>query len=149
MNFPVFTMCSSGCQQLSPLCYTSSMTRDDFEELIRQAINAIPPKVGARLDNVAFVVENTRPRRAGEHGIRGSGFLLGLYQGVPLGSRGPQYNLALPDKITIFQDAIELVGGGDPIKTRQQVFDTVHHEIAHYLGLSEREVRVWERKRRS
>ncbi len=123
------------------------MTREDFEELIRQAINAIPPKVGVRLDNVAFVVENTRPRRPGEYGIRGGGLLLGLYQGVPLSNRGPHYNFALPDKITIFQDAIELVGGGDPLKTRQQVFDTVHHEIAHYLGLSEKEVRAWEHRR--
>lgn len=125
------------------------MTREDFEELIRQAINAIPPTVGKKLDNVAFVVENHRPRRPGEFGIRGGGILLGLYQGVPLGSRGPNYSFVLPDKITIFQDAIEMVSGPDPEQIKTQVFDTVHHEIAHYLGLSEKEVRKWEQRRRS
>ncbi len=123
------------------------MIRDEFEELVRQAINAIPPKVGAKLDNVAFVVENGRPLRRGEFGIRGGGLLLGLYQGVPLGSRGPNYSFALPDKITIFQDAIETVSGSDPEKIKAQVFDTVHHEIAHYLGLTEAEVRKWEKRR--
>lgn len=124
------------------------MTREDFENIITEAINAIPPKVGKKLENVAFVVENGRPARRGEFGIRGGGILLGLYQGVPLGNRGPNYQFALPDKITIFQDAIEMVSGDDPVKIKSQVFDTVHHEIAHYLGLSEREIRAWEKRRR-
>lgn len=124
------------------------MTREEFEECIRQAINSIPPSVGAKLDNVAFVVAEHRQPRPGEFGIRGNGLLLGLYQGVPLGSRGPQYNFVLPDKITIFQDAIEQISGSDPIQIRRQVFDTVHHEIAHYLGLDERQVRQWEKRRR-
>lgn len=125
------------------------MTREEFENLITQAINAIPPTVGARLDNVAFVVENQRHPRSGEFGVRGGGILLGLYQGIPLGSRGPNYQFALPDKITIFQDAIEMVSGHDPEKIKVQVFDTVHHEIAHYLGLDEKQVRAWEKRRRS
>lgn len=124
------------------------MTREDFEDLIRQAINAIPPTVGKKLDNVAFVVENRRRPRPGEYGIQGGGLLLGLYQGVPLGNRGPNYTFALPDKITIFQDAIELIAGDDPDRIRQQVFDTVHHEIGHYLGLNEQQVRRWERQRK-
>lgn len=125
------------------------MTREEFEELIRQAINIIPPTVGKKLDNVAFVVENQRHPRSGEFGVRGGGILLGLYQGIPLGSRGPNYQFALPDKITIFQDAIEMVSGHDPEKIKVQVFDTVHHEIAHYLGLDEKQVRAWEKRRRS
>lgn len=125
------------------------MTREEFEQCITAAINVIPPNVGKKLDNVAFVVENGRRPRRGEFGIRSGDILLGLYQGVPLGSRGPNYQFALPDKITIFQDAIEMVSGHDPEKIKAQVFDTVHHEIAHYLGLSEREVRAWEKRRRN
>ncbi len=126
------------------------MTLEDFETLIRAAINAIPPKVGKRLENVAFVVENiARPAHRGEQPIASRGILLGLYQGVPLGSRGPNYTFALPDKITIFKDSIEQVSGGDPKKIRHQVFSTVHHEIAHYLGLNERQVREWEKNRKT
>lgn len=126
------------------------MTLEDFEALIREAIDAIPPKVGQRLENVAFVVENfARPARTAEHPITTRGILLGLYQGVPLGSRGPNYTFALPDKITVFKDSIEQVAGDDPEKIRQQVADTVHHEIAHYLGLNEREVRQWEKRRKT
>ena len=125
------------------------MTLEEFEALIREAISVIPPKVGQRLENVAFVVENfARPARRGEQPIATRGILLGLYQGVPLGSRGPNYTFALPDKITIFKDSIEQVSGHDPAIIRQRVFDTVHHEIAHYLGLNERQVREWEKRRR-
>ena len=124
------------------------MTREAFEGLIREAIDVIPPAVGKRLENVAFVVDDRRPASPGEFGIRGQGLLLGLYQGVPLGQRGPNYQFALPDKITIFQDAIEMVSQNDPEKIRTQVFDTVHHEIGHYLGLNEKEVRRWEQRRK-
>lgn len=124
------------------------MTLEEFEVLITEAINAIPPKVGARLDNVAFVVENyARPAGSREQPIVTRGVLLGLYQGVPLGSRGPHYTFTLPDKITIFKDSIERVSGDDPDKIRRQVFSTVHHEIAHFLGLDEAAVRRWEHRR--
>ncbi len=111
------------------------------------AFAAIPARIRNRMENVAFVVEDAprRPRR-GERGIHGYGTLLGLYEGVPMTRRGPHYGWVLPDKITIFQQPIELLakGGGDIARI---VRDTVWHEVAHHLGMSEPDVWRWESRR--
>ncbi len=124
------------------------MERDIFEQYIHEALTIIPAPVRERIENVAFVIED-EPRRARqtEHEIKARGMLLGLYQGVPLPARSAYYSGALPDKITIFKDAIEQVAGPDPERIRRQVHDVVFHEVAHYLGMNEAAVRQWERTR--
>jgi predicted Zn-dependent protease with MMP-like domain len=126
------------------------MTHREFEQSITDALLTVPEHIRARMDNVAFVVEDfaRRPGRE-EDGIRGHGVLLGLYQGVPLIDRGADYSLVLPDKITIFKDTIEELGRADPARIRRIVRDTVLHEVAHHLGFSEDEVRRWEQKRKT
>lgn len=120
-----------------------------FEKLIVEAAELIPERIRRKMANVVFVVEDgSRPPAPGEVRIRRGQVLLGLYQGVPLTRRGPQYSLVPPDKITIFQNVIEQLAGGDPERIRAIVRDTVHHEVAHHLGFSEGEVRAWEQKRR-
>lgn len=114
------------------------MTLEEFEQAITAAINLVPKHIRARLENVAFVVDDTQ-----------LGNLLGLYHGIPLTRRGQGYSGVLPDKITIYQRTIEAAAGDDPARIRQIVTDTVHHEIGHYFGFSESEVRRWEHKRRS
>lgn len=130
--------------------YTVLMELEEFEDLVRQAITSVPERFRQRLENVAFVVEHyaRRPDRR-EQPILERGVLLGLYQGVPYGQRGPWYSGVLPDKITIFQDTIEAVAGGDPTRIAKVVTNTVHHEIGHYFGMNESEVRSWERQRRA
>jgi predicted Zn-dependent protease with MMP-like domain len=126
-----------------------TVTREQFEGFVREALEKIPEPVKRRISNVAVVVEDEmRSARRSELPITRQGELLGLYQGVPLGRRGGGYNLVLPDKITIFQIAIERIAGPDPEKIKRQAQLTVWHEIAHHLGMSEPEVRAWERRRR-
>lgn len=127
------------------------MTRADFEQCIVDAIAGVPEHIREKMENLAFVVEDrVRDPGADEEGIEGDdGTLLGLYQGVPLIHRGPGYQYALPDKITIFQPTIERLGRGDPARIRAIVHDTVLHEIAHHIGFSEMEVRQWEGRRKT
>lgn len=123
--------------------------REQVEGWIREAVDQLPGKIRLGIQNVAFILEDrTRLPRRGEVTIEQHHVLLGLYHGVPLSRRGGNYTMVPPDTITIFQEAIELVAAGDPAKVRQQVMDTVWHEIAHYLGMNEAEVRGWERRRR-
>ena len=70
----------------------------------------------------------TQPRRQN---------LLGLYEGIPWGKRGPYYAGALPDKITIYRVPLERISGGDPERLRAEVRRVVFHEIAHHLGISD------------
>ena len=76
--------------------------------------------------NVAVTVEH-------EPGPPG---LLGLYQGIPLTSRGSFYAGALPDRITIYRQAICAICDNEP-QVADQVKHTVIHEVGHHFGISD------------
>lgn len=117
-------------------------------EWIREAVDRIPTPIRRRIENVAFVIEpEIRLARPGELPIMKGAEVLGLYQGVPLPSRAGNYTFVPPDKITIFSEAIERVAGPQEADVKKQVQKTVWHEVGHYLGMNEKEVRAWERRR--
>lgn len=107
-----------------------------FDQLVEDALAAIPARFRRRLKNVAMVVE-TEPPRPG---------LLGLYQGRPLTMRSVSQPWAMPDRITIYQGPHERLARGEE-ELRKLVADTVWHEVAHYFGMDESRVRRWERRR--
>lgn len=129
--------------------YTAmSIDQDQFERWVAEAIDTLPPAGKRAMENVGFVVEpQVRKRKAHEVGIRLGHVLLGLYEGIPKTKRGPHYYWVLPDKITIFKEAIEALGGGDPVKIKEIVFDTVWHEVGHHIGFDEKDIRALEQKR--
>jgi predicted Zn-dependent protease with MMP-like domain len=101
---------------------------DEFEQLVSEALDALPDDIAAQMANVAVTVDDEPP--PGQP-------LLGLYQGVPLGRRGPYYSGVLPDKITIYRGPIERIARGDPEALRALVRRVVLHEIAHHFGISD------------
>jgi len=126
------------------------MTLESFEQEIINAITNLPKNIRGKIENVGFVVEEeVRSATLQELKINYQGTLLGLYQGVPLTRRGPNYFLVLPDKITLFKKPIENLAGDDEEKIKKIIHDVVHHEIAHYFGMTEAKVRDWEKKRQS
>jgi predicted Zn-dependent protease with MMP-like domain len=101
--------------------------RERFEELVAEALDALPPDLGKSMENVAVVVEDHAPGRN----------LYGLYQGIPLTRRGPtSYSGAMPDRITLYQDTISrsCTTEADVIAL---VRKTVIHEVAHHFGISD------------
>lgn len=113
------------------------MQREEFEKLVAEAIDEIPEEFLAQLKNVAIVVEDEpSAEQLAKLKLRNDLTLLGLYEGVPLTRRG-QYSMALPDKISIFKNSIELVAQ-TPAEIKRLVQDTVRHEIAHHFGSDER-----------
>ena len=99
-----------------------------FERLVDEALDELPDDIRSVMSNIAVTIEDEPP--PGQP-------LLGLYQGVPLGRRGPYYAGALPDKITIYRGPIERMTDGNPELLRRQVRRTVLHEIAHHFGISD------------
>jgi predicted Zn-dependent protease with MMP-like domain len=107
----------------------------DFDELVEQALDGLPPELSKLLDNVAVVVEDwpdySTPLDSGGPG----GTLYGLYEGVPLTERGASYFGVLPDRITIFRGPLERDFRAGELE--EQVRITVVHEIAHFFGFDE------------
>lgn len=98
--------------------------------MVEQALKKIPASFRRRLHNVAFVVE-PEPPRAG---------LLGLYEGRPLTRRSVSDSFAMPDRITIYQGPHERMAR-NRAELRRLVEETIWHEIGHYFGLSETQLR--------
>ncbi|MDP1760426.1 MAG: metallopeptidase family protein [Candidatus Woesebacteria bacterium] len=125
------------------------MKKNDFEQLIREAVSALPESGRKALDNVAFVVEReARRKKAREIGIKVNEVLLGLYEGVPKTNRGAGYFGALPDKITIFQQPMEESAGHDEKKIKRLIYEVVWHEVGHHLGFDEKEIRALEARKK-
>jgi predicted Zn-dependent protease with MMP-like domain len=118
------------------------VTREEFEDLVREALDDLPEEFAERLDNVAVVIEDEPApgllRSMGMDPRRHT--LFGLYQGVPLHLRGDSYGGVLPDKITIFYRPL-VQACRTPDGVRRQVRKTVIHEIGHFFGLSDKAIR--------
>ncbi len=124
--------------------------QEDFEKLVAEAVDNLPPEGRRAMENVAFIVEpEVRPAKAEEMRIKRGELLLGLYEGVSKAHRGAGYSGVLPDRITIFQRPIEELAGENPQKLKEMVFDVVRHEVGHHLGFDEAGIRRHEEKRRT
>jgi predicted Zn-dependent protease with MMP-like domain len=124
------------------------MNPAEFDRLVAAAYARIPARFRRRLKNIALVVE---PEPAPAQLARGraprGSTLLGLYEGRPLTRRSVFEPFAIPDRITIFQGPHERLATG-PEHLAKLVEDTVWHEVAHYFGMNELQVRAAERRRR-
>jgi predicted Zn-dependent protease with MMP-like domain len=109
--------------------------RRTFEHLVRRALWTLPESIQQLLDNVAIVVED-EPRTDQLEQSDEPKTLFGLYEGRPLTDRGSDYNMVLPDVITIFRCPLEEAFPNKAELTRQ-VQITVIHEIAHHFGIEE------------
>ncbi|MFN0166568.1 MAG: metallopeptidase family protein [Bryobacteraceae bacterium] len=118
-----------------------------FEELVEQSLDRIPERFRRRLHNVAFIVKREPAEEEYDRAGGGrAGSLLGLYEGRPLTGRSVFQPVAMPDRITIFEGPHRRLAR-NPAHLRSLVADTVLHEVAHYFGMNERQVRGWEMKR--
>jgi len=114
----------------------------DFEELVLVALVTLPDEFRTALKNIDIVVEDFPPLDVLTRTGVANGFgLLGLYQGVPLKDRGPHYSGTLPDKISVFK--VPLESSVDTIdELMPLVQHVVLHELGHYFGLSDDEMRA-------
>ncbi|HEY7619593.1 MAG TPA: metallopeptidase family protein [Solirubrobacteraceae bacterium] len=100
---------------------------DDFEELVRDALDDLPDLLRRLVENhnVAVVIsDGGRRMRA-----------YGLYHGD--GATRDD----IPDRIVIYRDTLRRDFGHDPELLRNQVTRTVRHELAHHVGFDELGVR--------
>ena len=121
------------------------MRKENFEKIVQEALDGLPKKFKRYLDNIAVIVE-TKPSRDVYEKTGGSPFssILGLYHGVPLKHRGPYYGNLPPDVIIIYQEPIEQFSSSEE-DIRKKVQEVVLHEIGHFFGLSDKELKEIEK----
>ena len=103
------------------------MTPQRFDELVGDALDLIPPELASAIDNVVILVADRNDDEPD---------LLGLYEGVALTERDSWYVGSLPDRITLYRDAL-LDVCDSPEEVVDEVAITVIHEIAHHFGIDD------------
>lgn len=121
-------------------------TDKEFSALIGIALDELPEKYVSRLDNVVITYadepdDNQRKKLK----LRGHQSLFGLYEGIPLTKRGANYNLVLPDKITLFKLPLFYTSHNEE-NFKASIKHTLWHEIAHYFGLDHDRIHELENK---
>lgn len=123
------------------------MTRERFEKIAQAAFDSLPDVFTEKVDNVRIVVEDYPSDEELERvgGRRDS--LLGLYHGVPLPQRGTWYGAVpvVPDTITLYQKNIE-AACKDEDEIERRIVEVLFHELGHYFGMNERQIRQAMRK---
>jgi predicted Zn-dependent protease with MMP-like domain len=102
-----------------------------FEQVVHDTLEALPEWVLERIANLRVVVDEWPTPEQDPHGE-----LLGLYDGIPLHERGPDYVGELPDTVHIFRQPHLAMGLPEP-ELRAEIEKTVLHELAHYFGLDD------------
>ncbi len=98
---------------------------EDFEELVRDALDELPELLHNALDHVAVVISDGGRRRGA----------YGLYHG------DGAHRDEVPDRIVVYRDTLRRDFGHDAELLRDQVVRTVRHELAHHVGFDEMGVR--------
>jgi predicted Zn-dependent protease with MMP-like domain len=106
---------------------------DPFEAALAAAIERLPDTFRAQLATVALVVaDEPTAEELTSTGARG---LLGLYRGVPRTAPGASH-AAIPSVITLYRRPLERVYRS-PAALVAGVEETLRHELAHHLGISD------------
>lgn len=122
------------------------MEKEKFEKLVADALDSIPPKFKKYIANLAVIIKDeASPEIFSQTGVPRFSSILGHYHGVPFQYRGPYYGNNPPDVIVIYQKPIEHICSSDK-EIREKIREVVLHEVGHYFGLSDKDLREIERE---
>ncbi len=125
-------MSSKGKPLLSP---------EAFDQLVRQALAELPPRYAKLAEEVSVVVEDEPPVEVlADLDLDSEDDLLGLYQGVSLADQSFfQSGGQQPPRIALYRGPIlRLCRTREEV--RQEICDTVVHELGHHVGLDDEEM---------
>jgi predicted Zn-dependent protease with MMP-like domain len=116
-----------------------TLTRSEFERVVEDALESLPPRFAELVDNVVVVVEEEPAHEDLALLDHPDGELLGIYRGVARTRRTHDMLPMLPDQIAIFRRPILRVTRNYADAVRQ-VRETVIHELGHYFGLHDHDM---------
>ena len=107
-----------------------------FEDLVEEALAAIPMPFAAALDEVAIVIEDEPSSdQLRDNELAPDDTLYGLYEGVARTEYGADW-ITVPNRISLFRLPLE-ADFADPDDLADEVWVTVVHELAHHLGIDD------------
>lgn len=131
----MLTKYGKGAPRKSSWAYNSDgVNRNRFQKLVEEELERLPEVFRKKLTNIAVIVEDSPPTEPDRES-----FLLGLFHGIPLTEKSVT-QAAPPDRIFLYQKNIEAVCSNEK-EIRRQIRDTLLHEVGHYFGLGEDELR--------
>jgi predicted Zn-dependent protease with MMP-like domain len=121
------------------------MKREHFVRVVEEALDSLPEEFRSRIRNVAVLVEDRPPnqRRPNQPSPRRGQprrLLLGLFHGVPTTQKSIFHQPTGPDYIVLYQKNIEAVCSSEA-EVRKQIRLTVIHELGHYFGMDEEQLK--------
>ncbi len=134
-------VCFAEAARLDPDRYAVPIALDDaaFDEVVRRALEDLPPEFRNRLDTLPVVVQDV-PDAALIRGLEGTTpDLLGLFVGVPLSERSHLDLPQAPEAVYLFRRNLERVAS-DAEDLVEEIRVTLLHEIGHFLGMDEEDL---------
>ncbi|MBI4418588.1 MAG: metallopeptidase family protein [Ignavibacteriales bacterium] len=118
------------------------MSRREFEDCAQEAFDALPRVFQEKIENVQIVFEDFPSPSLASQLRSDRRSLLGLYSGIPLPHRNTWYGASptVPDTIYLFQKNIEAQCSSKE-ELRERITEVLLHELGHYFGMNEEEVR--------
>jgi predicted Zn-dependent protease with MMP-like domain len=113
------------------------VSKEEFEDIIREALAELPQRFAEALELVRIEVRNRPTRRMRkELDIPEDELLLGLYEGRPITRRSVEESGTMPEVIYLFKEEIEAACQSVE-EMHHEVRTTVLHELGHHFGLDE------------
>ena len=116
------------------------MKREDFIQVVGEALDSLPKEFRSRIRNVAVLVEDLPPNQPLPQPGDQRRLLLGLFHGVPTTKKSIFDLPTGPDYVVLYQKNIEAICSSDA-EVREQIRLTVMHELGHYFGMDENQLR--------
>ena len=121
--------------------------RNEFDRVLERVLDELPAELTSLFDEIPLVIED-RPSKElmRKLGVRREEPLRGVHTGIPLTRRSVQHSGTLPTVITIYRLGIctataDNEGKIDPKELANEIRRTILHELGHYFGLGEQELR--------
>jgi predicted Zn-dependent protease with MMP-like domain len=114
--------------------------RAEFAEVVEEVLDSLPHEFRSRIRNVAILIEDLPPGVLPPDSGQPRRLLLGIFHGVPATQKSVFGLPTGPDYVVLYQKNIEAVCSHEA-EIREQIRRTVIHELGHYFGLDEEQLK--------
>jgi predicted Zn-dependent protease with MMP-like domain len=125
----------------------NARSRRRFDEIFAQVLAEMPALVHELIERVPLHVEDYPSAEVmARTGVRRRDALCGLFTGIPINHKSIEHSGTLPDVVTVYREGIlraarDAYGRIPTQRLREEIRITILHELAHYHGLGEEELR--------